>query len=105
MPDDFTCKRGAPPHSKTANDSSMSFFVQDILIDQDVWSHDGGEEVLKQGGSVIMTWKHLTEIDFSHNDIPYIDESVVSLETFGPGVGCSKVGQRLLQFKLGYMKV
>ena len=53
--------------------------LKDILIDQDVWSHDSCEEVLKQGGSVIMTWKHLTAIDFSHNDIPYIDESVTLL--------------------------
>ena len=53
--------------------------LKDILIDQDVWSHDSCEEVLKQGGSVIMTWKNLTEIDFSHNDIPYIDESVTLL--------------------------
>jgi hypothetical protein len=60
------------------------FFDQDILIDQDVWTHNAYEEVLKEESTGIITWKHLTEIDFSHNDIPYIDESVVSFEIINP---------------------
>ena len=65
--------------------SILSFFyvVKDVLIDQDVWTHDADEEVLKQGSSVLMAWKHLTDMDCSHNDISYIDESVVSSRHVG----------------------
>ncbi|XP_028398133.1 nischarin-like [Dendronephthya gigantea] len=51
--------------------------LKEILIDQNVWTH--GDDVLKQECFSVSTWKHLTVIDLSHNDIPHMDESVTLL--------------------------
>lgn len=53
------------------------FLLQDILL-QDI-PHWKAED----GTMVISYWENLIEVDFSHNSILHIDDSMVSILIFG----------------------
>ena len=60
-------------------------YLQDILVDDEIWEQGVLESVDVDGNaslsptSNLRAWSVLTEADFSRNDLPYIDESVVSI--------------------------
>ena len=57
---------------------------QDILVDDEIWEQGVLESVDIDGTTSLSptsnfrAWTALTEADFSRNDLPYIDESVVN---------------------------
>ena len=59
---------------------------QDILVDDEMWEKGVLESVEQNGTSSLSTsdigtynaWSMVVEADFSKNELPYIDESVVS---------------------------
>ena len=60
--------------------------LQDILVDDEIWEQgvlesvdiDAGTASLKPTSN-LRSWTALTEVDFSSNSLPYIDESVVNI--------------------------
>ena len=68
-----------------SNHYSQFEYLQDILVDDEIWEQGVLESVDVDGNaslsstSNLRAWSVLTEADFSRNDLPYIDESVVSI--------------------------
>ena len=68
-----------------SNHYSQFEYFQDILVDDEIWEQGVLESVDVDGNaslsstSNLRAWSVLTEADFSGNDLPYIDESVVSI--------------------------
>ena len=64
------------------------FHVQDILVDDEIWEQGVLETVEADGSSSLTStsdfraWTALNDADFSRNDLPYIDESVVNAVAF-----------------------
>lgn len=62
----------------------MSDYFQDMLVDDEIWEQGVLESVEADGSASLSpaldfrTWTALIEADFSRNDLPYIDESVVN---------------------------
>ena len=62
--------------------------MQDILVDDEIWEHGVLETVEVDGSSSLTStsdfraWTALNDADFSRNDLPYIDESVVNAAAF-----------------------
>ena len=58
-------------------------YFQDILVDDEIWEQGVLESVEANGSASLSpaldfrAWTALTDADFSGNDLPYIDESVV----------------------------
>jgi len=67
--------------------STMADYFQDILVDDEIWEQGVLESVDVDGTASLSptsnfrAWTVLTEADFSNNDLPYIDESVVNTLT------------------------
>ena len=59
-------------------------YFQDILVDDEIWEQGVLESVEANGSASLSpaldfrAWTALTDADFSGNDLPYIDESVVN---------------------------
>ena len=62
--------------------------MQDILVDDEIWEQGVLETVEADGSSSLTStspfraWTALNDADFSRNDLPYIDESVVNAAAF-----------------------
>lgn len=62
--------------------------MQDILVDDEIWEQGVLETVEADGSSSLTStsdfraWTALSDADFSRNDLPYIDESVVNAAAF-----------------------
>lgn len=62
----------------------LAGYFQDILVDDEIWEQGVLESVEANGSTSLSPtsdfreWTALIDADFSRNDLPYIDESVVS---------------------------